>query len=259
MIDFDRYLKRIQYKGNLLPTKENLFSLQSCHLQNVPFENLDIHYGRTIHLSIHSFYHKIVNLERGGFCYELNGLFYELLQHLGYSVRMISTRGWSESRSDFGDEFDHLAILAFLEGETYIVDVGFGAFTFEPLRFVPDVLQHDPNGTFLIEEYDEEYFLVLQVRDHDRIPEYRFTTKARKLSDFEERCDYHQNHPDSHFKKKKIISKQDTKIRITVTEDMFKISEKGLVLKEVCFRSEEEFKEAVQMYFNIELDKIFLS
>ncbi|MFC5536088.1 arylamine N-acetyltransferase [Rhodocytophaga aerolata] len=54
--------------------------LQQAHLMSVPFENLAIHYRITIDLA-HS-YDKIVLVEnKGGFCYQLNGLFYQLLTH----------------------------------------------------------------------------------------------------------------------------------------------------------------------------------
>jgi len=45
----------------------------------VPFENLDIHRGVPIVLSVPAFYEKIVTKRRGGYCYELNGLFAWLL------------------------------------------------------------------------------------------------------------------------------------------------------------------------------------
>ena len=75
------YLSRIQYQGGLEPNLENLRNLQVAHLLHVPFENLDIH--RKVEIDLEGSYEKIVKRNRGGFCYELNGLFYELLEALG--------------------------------------------------------------------------------------------------------------------------------------------------------------------------------
>ena len=58
---------------------------------NVPFENLDIQ--NKIKIDLDNLFDKIVIRNRGGFCYELNGLFYKLLKQIGFAVRMVSARG----------------------------------------------------------------------------------------------------------------------------------------------------------------------
>jgi len=69
------YLQRINYTGPLVPSAETLRLLQVAHLQTVPFENLSIHSGEPIVLDDEALFEKIVRRRRGGFCYELNGLF----------------------------------------------------------------------------------------------------------------------------------------------------------------------------------------
>src|SRR5690606_35043291 len=66
----DEYLERI---GASRDTP--LAELQALHLEHVPFENLDIHLGVPITLDRDALFHKVVRRRRGGFCYELNGLF----------------------------------------------------------------------------------------------------------------------------------------------------------------------------------------
>ena len=131
--------------------------LQQQHLLNVPFENLDIHWKRPILLDTAKFYKKIVNEKRGGFCYELNGLFCELLNELGFSSKMVSARV-ATSNGEFSAEYDHLAILTKIDGEDFLVDVGFGDFTAEPLRLVLDIEQTDENGIFLIRKLRRRIF-----------------------------------------------------------------------------------------------------
>lgn len=75
-----KYLERIKYEDQLSISLEVLNKLQKSHLQNIPFENLDIHTGKKIELE--NTYDKVVSKGRGGFCYELNGLFYLLLKKL---------------------------------------------------------------------------------------------------------------------------------------------------------------------------------
>ncbi|MEE8461199.1 MAG: arylamine N-acetyltransferase, partial [Acidobacteriota bacterium] len=130
-MEIDAYLERIGYRGSRQPTVETLRQLHRAHLLAVPFENLDIPLGQPIVLSLLSFYDKIVRRRRGGFCYELNGLFGWLLEQLGFTVVMLSARVFEGSQP--GPEFDHLVLLIEMD-ERLIADVGFGDSFLEPLR-----------------------------------------------------------------------------------------------------------------------------
>jgi len=144
-MDQRKYLARFNYKGKVEPTLEVLKDLQKSHLLRVPFENLDIHFNRKIELDIEWIYQKIVEQGRGGFCYELNGLFYELLKSIGFQVKRISARPY-ESNKDFGKEYDHLAIIVRIQDLEYLTDVGFGEFVFHPLIVELDEAQQDQRG-----------------------------------------------------------------------------------------------------------------
>ncbi len=74
-LDVQKYLARIGFCDTPVPSLDVLSRLQELHLQQVPFEILIIHAGRRIELEIAAFFSKVVERERGGFCYELNGLF----------------------------------------------------------------------------------------------------------------------------------------------------------------------------------------
>src|SRR5215207_5191858 len=74
-MDVDAYLERIDYRGPRAPTAETLGRLHVAHLLTVPFENLSIHAAEPVVLDDESLFDKVVARGRGGFCYELNGLF----------------------------------------------------------------------------------------------------------------------------------------------------------------------------------------
>ena len=168
------------------------------------FENLDIHTGNKIELK--NTYNKIVNRGRGGFCYELNGLFYLLLKNIGFTVKLISARPFNISTKEFGPEFDHMAIIATINNTKYLVDVGFGEFSFLPLKIELNMLQIDQRGKFIIEKHDDVYLIVKKVDDVNLIPEYIFTETNRKLSDFYEMYTYHQTNSNSHFTQKRLYA-----------------------------------------------------
>src|SRR5579871_4115487 len=89
-LNINDYLTRINYHGGLEPTLPTLQALHETHLLAIPFENLSIHYQQPIRLQEEALFDKIVYQRRGGFCYELNGLFAWLLRELGFQVTLLS-------------------------------------------------------------------------------------------------------------------------------------------------------------------------
>src|SRR5215208_3894293 len=112
-MNVDAYLKRINYSGPLAPAAETLRALQVAHLLAVPFENLSIHACEPILLEEDALFTKIVDRRRGGFCYELNGLFAGLLRALGFDVAMLAA-GVARPGGGFGPDFDHMTLLVTL-------------------------------------------------------------------------------------------------------------------------------------------------
>ncbi len=244
------YLRRINIVETNLPvTLKTLQILQRAHLLQVPFENLDIHWKRPIILDAEKFYAKIVGERRGGFCYELNGLFNELLKNLDFSSRLISARV-VRADGEPGAEFDHLAILARLGDEEYLVDVGFGDFTAEPLRFILDIEQRDANGAFIIRKFDEDYFEVVKKDGEKWRGEYVFKNLERGLPEFAEMCRFHQTSPESHFTRGKVCSLMTLKGRQTLTDRKFVEIVAG-EKSETEVDSEEIFNRILKREFNI--------
>lgn len=246
-MNIEKYLNRINYSGPLEPSLPVLKQIQKQHLLTVPFENLDIHNNVPIKLSIEKFFDKIVNQNRGGFCYELNGLFYELLIALGYDAIRISARVYDENKG-YGKEFDHFAIIVTINDSAYLTDVGFGEFTFGPLELQSAEIQIDERGNFLIDRFENEYFRVNKIEDGKSIPEYIFKNTKRELVDFEGMCAYHQTSPDSHFTTKRLISLPTENGRITITGSKLKIREFESI-KEFDIKSETEFNEYLRTLF----------
>jgi N-hydroxyarylamine O-acetyltransferase len=228
---------------------KNLKLLKRQHLLSVPFENLDIHWKRPIDLAGNRFYDKIIGEKRGGFCYELNGLFYELLKEIGFQSKIISARV-ANGNSGFGAEYDHLAIITQIGNEEYLVDVGFGSFIAEPLKFVLDVEQSDDNGAFLIRKYDDKYFEVVKKDGGVWRSEYIFTSLKRDLTEFAEMCRFHQTSPESHFTRGKICSLMLPDGRKTLTDGNFIETENGQK-KEIVVNSDKQFNRILKNEFYI--------
>jgi N-hydroxyarylamine O-acetyltransferase len=246
-VDVDKYLARIRFRGPVQVSRESLFQLQKSHLLTVPFENLDIHLGRKIRTENN--FDKIVERNRGGFCYELNGLFYELLKTLGYQVTLASARVYSAERG-YGPEFDHMVILATVEHQKFLVDVGFGEFAFSPLPIVMDEVWHDQRGDFVIHINEDRNFVVHKISEGKFIPQYVFSETERIAGEFEGMCLYHQTSPDSHFTQNRLCSLPNEEGRITLSGDKLRITNKEGVT-EHDLASDKEVHEVLEKYFSI--------
>jgi len=237
-------------RKRLKPNLANLRRLQLAHVLQIPFENLDIHAKIPIELDIHRIYSKIITGKRGGFCYELNGLFYELLLNLGYEVRRISARVYSIEKG-FSPEFDHMALIVTIEGQNYLSDVGFGEFSFGPLALHWPSQQEDPRGIFHIDEHAEDYICISKTDETGhKAPEYKFKFKARAFEDFQEMCRFQQDDPNSHFRAKPLISMATAKGRITLAGHELKIKRgENMVVRKI--KDQVAFNKAAWKYFRL--------
>lgn len=249
-----KYLDRIKYSGPLDPNFDLLKKLQKKHLLNVPFENLDIHYKTPIKLSIDHIYEKVVLKNRGGFCYELNGLFYELLLSLGFNAKRVSARVFIKE-NDFSPEFDHIAIIVKIGDTEFLTDVGFGEFIFEPLSLDFGKIQKDQRGKYSIDKYEKDYLQVNRIENGISIPEFIFKNVGRKLNEYEEMCEFHQSNPNSHFMKNRLISLATESGRITITGSTLKIKEKDGVT-EIKLKNEAAFEEELLARFKISIRQL---
>jgi N-hydroxyarylamine O-acetyltransferase len=216
----------------------------------VPFENLDIHLGHPIRLSLPSFYDKIVRRRRGGFCYELNGLFGWLLEQLGFRVVLSSGRVFDGAQP--GPEFDHLVLIVEME-ERLVADVGFGDSFLEPLRLDADEEVEQYGSSYRFTRFDSARILERR-RESDWEPQYVFSLTPRHLSDFDAMCLRQQTSPESHFTRKTICSLATPDGRITMSNNRLIVTT-GRRREEREVASEEEYRKLLTTQFGIDLGK----
>ncbi len=233
-MDRDAYLDRICCPGRWAATAEALRRLHRAHMLSVPFENLDIHLGRPIVLSVPAFYEKIVRARRGGFCYELNGAFAWLLGELGFPVTLLSAR--VDSGGELSEEYDHMALLVEADGP-WLADVGFGDSFIEPLRLESGAESRQQGWTHGLAE-DGDGWVVRRRRGSDPWePRFRFALTPRRLEEFAPRCAYQQTSPESHFTQKPVCSRATEDGRVT-------LSGRTLIVTEGDNRQETEVESA---------------
>ena len=254
-IDVESYLSRINVTKKT-PSVAYLKQLQKSHLLHIPFENLDIHYGNKIVLDYQKIFKKVVHRKRGGFCYELNGLFYHLLYHLGFDCYLISARVFNEETEVFGRDFDHMVIIVVLSDDKFLVDVGFGQGSITPLRISIGEVQMDYTKYWKMEYDPDENILLKQSTDTTFFKtKLLFTTQERQMIQFMEMCEYHQQSPESIFTQKKLVTKITSTGRVTLTDRKLLIHELGTT-KEIDILNEDEFLSKLHHHFDISFNQL---
>lgn len=244
-----RYLDRLGVARPAEPDVQSLRALQLAHLRAVPFESLSIHLGEPISLGSDALFDKVVDRRRGGFCYELNGLFAELLTALGYRVTLLAARVFNGGVP--GPLFDHLALRVDLD-EPWLVDVGFGDFADEPLRLDERAEQRDGGGVFQIGLAPGGHG-DLDIT-HNGDPAYRLTARPYELADFVPTCWWQATSPQSHFTRSPVCSMRTARGRITLRDRKLIHTVDGERTERVL--EETELLPAYLDHFGITLDRI---
>lgn len=251
-MDVSAYLQRIAYTGPITPTAETLRALHVAHLRAVPFENLSIHSGEPIVLNDEALFEKIVLRRRGGFCYELNGLFACLLRTLGFDVTMLSA-GVMSASGEFGPEFDHMTLLVRLD-EPWLADVGFGDSFVEPLRLRSGDWHPEGMDRWCLVTDDQYWILVRAAGDDDPVPKYRFTLTPHVYADYAGMCAYHQTSPESPFTRQRVCTIATPEGRLTVAGMRLLIT-RGSSKEERAVAGEDERLTLQRDIFGIELPR----
>lgn len=250
-MDLQNYLQRIHYNGKPEASVETLIYMHRAHVLNIPFENFHVINRIPIVLDQEKFYSKIVENRRGGFCYELNGLFAKVLEEIGIENHFIGCSVFVPPLNDFGSNFGHLAIIAIIEEKKYLVDVGFGDAFLEPLELKFDEPMFQFGFYYRLTELPEGEILLEKSMDNEVYQKmYKFSLEKRNLQDFAETCEFHQISPLAPFTKKPLCSRATSAGRITLTSTSLTITN-GQQKKEMPILSSSQFEELLEEHFGM--------
>ena len=225
----DRYLDWIRApRAQPAPDAGALAALQRAHLRAVPFENLDISLGRPIQLDGPALVGKVIDRRRGGYCYELNGLFAALLRGLGYSVTLVSAR--VVTPAGLTDDFDHLALLvAAAPGrERWLVDVGFGDAFIDPIPLVDGFARREMVKEVGLLQSGAAWHYRERTTDDGWRDQYVFGETPRALADFGPRNQWQQTSPESNFTRKRVTSLLTDDGRVTLSGRRLIVTSRGV-------------------------------
>jgi N-hydroxyarylamine O-acetyltransferase len=250
-MDVRAYLDRIKYRDTLSVSANTLIGLHQAHALAIPFENLDVINGVPFGLDQERSYEKIVGTNRGGLCYEVNGLFKLVLDKIGFESWFIAGQVYFPPDDRLGPDLGHVAILTRVGEDLYLVDVGFGRGFIQPLKLDLGSPQFQLGTWYRLSPLPEEGILLERSADGQEYSKmYKFTLAPRPLSDFGQMCRYHQTSPQAPFTQQALCSRPTPTGRITLTASALVITEKG-EKQEQAIRSAAEFNEKLAQYFGI--------
>jgi N-hydroxyarylamine O-acetyltransferase len=249
-MDVDQYLQRIHVNKVKDTSLEELAELQNQHMLHVPFENLDVIRHVPITLDVASFYRKVVDQHRGGFCYELNGLFHYLLKELGFSCHLVSA---TINRPDgsWAREGSHACIVVKLD-QPYVTDVGFGDAARTPLPFSGEI-REDISGSYRLKQVSAHLYDVerKQAGQSDWKTQNRIDTTPMKLKDFAAANHFNQTSPAAPFTQKDIVTLATSDGRVTLSGNCLVITRHKDKTETVV--GDQEKQETLEKYFQIRI------
>lgn len=147
--DLQAYFDRIGFSGEPRGDRATLAELVARHAASIPFENLNPFLGFPVELGPDALVGKLVRQQRGGYCYEQNGLFAHVLESIGFDFTPLAARVlWMQS-DDAVTPRTHKLLLVNLPEGLVLADVGFGgAVCTGVLDLVSDVAQATPHERF---------------------------------------------------------------------------------------------------------------
>ena len=187
--------------------------------------------------------------QRGGFCYEQNGLFAAVLREMGYQVTMLQARVGAKDW-DSGTPFDHMTLLVELD-ERWLADVGFGDSFMEPLRFDDAT----PTDTDLAGCSGCSMTVWTGCMNGRRkvatgTPSICSGCNQHTLADFEPGCQHNQYSPKSHFTQQRVCSLATPEGRITLSDRRLIVTKNGH-RREQDLESDAEFQRHLHDHFGI--------
>lgn len=260
------YLARLGLAAPPPPTVAGLAALQAAHRQAITFENVDVLLGRPILIDSDAVFAKLVAGGRGGYCFEQNRLYADMLEVLGFIQRPLLARPRLGLPEGFIGPRTHVLLLAEVEGQSWIADAGFGGSFVPPLPLrhgaeaaTPDGAHHRlrrvalPDGEWLVERAGPQASTDGRAQDHgDWQAQYSFDLTPVMPMDLEQANHWTFTWPGSRFVAGPIISRVLPAGFAALSGTALSIADNGAVeRREIA--SEAEWRDVLAEYFALSL------
>ena len=249
--DTGRYLRRLGFDSAPPPTLETLRQLQWRHTAEFPFETLSTLLREPVPIDLESVERKVFEQGRGGYCYELNQLFFVLLQALGFNARAITGRVVMNAPEGAWTARTHRLSLVTIDDVRYITDVGFGGMVpTAPLLLDSREMQLTPHEPYRIDVNEDGYLLRAKVADEWR-PMYLFDLQRQEEIDFTVGNWYVCSHPESPFMGRLMVARTGDGVRKTLNGNSYALHRIGHESERRTINDADELIELLENEFSL--------
>jgi N-hydroxyarylamine O-acetyltransferase len=201
----ERYLQRTGFQGQVGATLSCVTKMMRCQLHSVPFENLDIQAGRLISLDHDDIAEKILDRQRGGYCFEVNGLFAMALDALAIPYFFIAASPLTHH--NVRKPKTHMALVVQVGDAQWLCDCGYGGYGLrEPLRIdVLDTATTQDDDAFMLNRFGEQELVLKSRVQGIWEAQYAFDLTPQRWADFAAANHYNSTHHESLFVRKLLV------------------------------------------------------
>jgi len=204
LMDISDYLGRVGLTERPEPTLAGLRTLHHAHLLSIPYEDLDVQLGKPLTTDPMAAYDKIVNRRRGGWCYEMNGVFGWALGELGFDVTRATGAVMREAMGELSDG-NHLVLKVVLKEGVYLADVGFGDGPHDPICVVPGAFESH-GFAFGLKRIDDRWWRLAN-HPNGSAKSFDFNVNRADESLLEQKCAMLQTSPQSPFVQNLVVQR----------------------------------------------------
>jgi N-hydroxyarylamine O-acetyltransferase len=179
------------------PSLTFLTQMTRRHVSTLAFSSIGPRLRDDLPLGPEHLLDRIVVRGRGGYCFEQNGLLFEVLQELGFDARIQLAR--VIHNQDVHPGLTHRVTLVTIDGREYVADVGFGPLGPPTPVPMPKDDSVDDGARFRVHEARPGEFHMQSIVDGQRYSLYRFDLARYGPSDCELGHFYSHRHPEATF------------------------------------------------------------
>ena len=225
------YFDRIDFSGDAKAYIVTITGMMRCQLFSVPFENLDVQAGKIVSLVPEEIVDKIIGRKRGGYCFEVNGLFAMALEALGFPYQFVAAR---PMMYPVRKPKTHMAIVVKADGEEWLCDLGFGSYGIRaPMRLnLLDAEIKQDFDTFMLSKTNEREYLLQALVEGKWADQYAFDLSPQEWIDFAPANYLSSTHPDAIFVQKLVVVLHNPKGRESLSDHILKTVSEGRVEKQ---------------------------
>ena len=253
-IELNAYCARIGYDGPRDASLSTLRQLHELHPRAIPFENLDPLLKRPVRLDPASLQAKLVDGGRGGYCFEHNSLFANVLRQLGFTVQEATARvRWSVPQG-VRTPRTHCLLFVEAEGERYLADVGFGGNVLTaPLKLDAREAQKTPHEDFRLTDEDDRIVVQEAKINGAWTPLYAYDFADTHPADYEMGNWLTSTHPDSIFVNGLVGARSAAGKRYAIRDNQLAVHATGGATEKQTLKSAGEMRDALSDLFKLRL------